>query len=222
MLKKKIKHFAPRADQTKCLTLYIMNYVDHEFELAPITIEYELNRNSSWVFLYCLVLCMIGWCHALSGHLRHSSGERSSSWRASEYLKKKKKLVQMITRLKSFNNNNNNDETTIDDYAVQAIDIESIRIEISTKAFQVLALVQHEYLPNVFYRWLIESHSSIGNISVLLMMLTNVKAAFELIQWNLVQIRCKEIANRLICIDATTKINQCDYKPLVNWCRLKN
>lgn len=47
MLKKMMKHFAPRADQTKCLTLYIMNYVDHEFELAPITIEYELNRNSS-------------------------------------------------------------------------------------------------------------------------------------------------------------------------------
>lgn len=46
----------------------------------------------------------------------------------------------MITRLKSFNNNN--DETTIDDYAVHAIEIKSIRIEIGTKAFQVLALVQ--------------------------------------------------------------------------------
>lgn len=56
----------------------------------------------------------------------------------------------MITRLKSFNNNN--DETTIDDYAVHAIKIKSIRIEIGTKAFQVLALVQHEYLPIVFYR----------------------------------------------------------------------
>lgn len=57
----------------------------------------------------------------------------------------------MITRLKSFNINNN-DEATIDDYTVHAIEIKSIRIEISTKAFQVLALVQHEYLPIVFYR----------------------------------------------------------------------
>lgn len=54
----------------------------------------------------------------------------------------------MITRLKSFNNNN--DETTIDDYAVHAIEIKSIRIEIGTKAFQVLALVQRWILTDRF------------------------------------------------------------------------
>lgn len=129
-----MKHFAPRADQTKCLTLYIMNYVDHEFELAPITIEYELNRNSSWV-LY------IVWYYVWLDDVMHSLGTCGIQVVKGhdEHLNIWKKLVQMITRLKSFNNNN--DETTIDDYAVHAIEIKSIRIEISTKAFQVLALV---------------------------------------------------------------------------------
>lgn len=47
---------------------------------------------------------------------------------------------------------------------------------------------------DVFYRWLIASHSSIGYISVLLMILTNVKAVFELVRQS-ISIRCKEIVN---------------------------